>query len=124
MAELPVTSHFRILRSFPSDWGHYNLFRGLPFLQILATNYLLLLQSLTLAIAAKSLTRPRIIKEEPNSAQRRVPPYWTGPGACRTFWPQRGETNKCICTKSARTSSGLIRQTIYPAAPILYEVRI
>src|ERR1017187_520349 len=35
----------------------------------------------------KPLDTACIVKEEPNSAQRRVPPYRTGPGACRTFWP-------------------------------------
>jgi hypothetical protein len=60
------------------------------------------------------LDTPRIIKEEPNSAQRRVPPHETGPGACRTFWPQRGKRTNGSDIKRARTSLGLIRYSIYP----------
>jgi hypothetical protein len=70
-------------------------------------------------INPKNLDTACIIEEEPNSAHSVVSRLTgTGPGACRTFWPQRGETNKCIDGKSARTSSGLIQHAIYPVEPI------
>src|ERR1039458_1135746 len=65
-----------------------------------------------------------IIKEEPNSASVVSRLTGTGPGICRPIWPQGGETNRCIYTKSARTPSGLIRHAIVQTAPILYEVQI
>jgi hypothetical protein len=47
-------------------------------------------QSLPRFPQPESLTPPGIIKEEPNSAQRRVPPYWTGPGTTSAQGETRG----------------------------------